>query len=257
MAEHPEIEAVLFDAGGTLVRLDFEWMSEMLSTLGLRVTPEQMRHAEVRGRRLYDQAATRPRVLAPGEPHPALGSIAPIDSYFAGMLEAVGCRHPVLEEALARFHAKQKPPSLLWGRPAEGARAALEGVHAMGLRACCVSNSDGRAEHHLIVCGVRAGLEFVVDSQIEGLEKPDPRLFRIALDRLGVSPERAVYVGDIRSVDEAGSRATGMHFVLIDPHGDYAAPDTHAVRTIDELPQYLAENFRVSASPGHTPQLHP
>ena len=257
MAEHPMLEAVLFDAGGTLVRLDFEWMSEMLGTLGLRVTPEQMRHAEVRGRRMYDQAATRPRVLAPGEPHPALGSIAPIDSYFVGMLEAVGCRHPVLEEALARFHTKQKPPSLLWGRPAEGARAALDGVHAMGLRACCVSNSDGRAEDHLVVCGVRAGLEFVVDSQIEGVEKPDPRLFGIALDRLGVPPDRTVYVGDIQSVDEAGSRAAGMHFVLIDPHGDYAAPGTHAVRGIGELPQYLAEHFLVHASPGRTPQPYP
>ena len=44
MAERPMLEAVLFDAGGTLVRLDFEWMSEMLGTLGLRVTPEQMAH---------------------------------------------------------------------------------------------------------------------------------------------------------------------------------------------------------------------
>jgi len=253
MAERPMIEAVVFDAGGTLVRLDFEWMSEMLGTLGLRVTVEQMRHAEVRGRRMYDLAATRPRALAPGEPHPALGSIAPVDAYFSGMLEAVGCRHPVLEEALARFHEKQKPPSLLWGRPAEGARAALDDVYAMGLRACCVSNSDGRAEHHLVVCGVRAGLEFVVDSQIEGVEKPDPRLFGIALERMRVPPDRAVYVGDIRSVDEAGSRAAGMHFVLIDPHGDYASAGMHAVRGIAALPQYLEKHFTVHASRGRRP----
>lgn len=249
MAERPIIEAVLFDARGTLVRLDFEWMSEMLMTLGLQVTPEQLRHAEVRGRRMYDSAATRPRPLAPGEPHPTLGSIAPIDAYFGGMLEAVGCRHPVLEEALAHMHARQNPPTLLWGRPAEGARAALDGVYEMGLRSGCVSNSDGRAEHHLVVCGVRTGLEFVIDSQNEGIEKPDPRLFGIALERLGVSPARTVYVGDIRSVDEAGSRAAGMHFVLIDPVGDYAAPATHAVRRIADLPHYLAEHFTVSGGP--------
>lgn len=249
MAERPIIEAVLFDAGGTLVRLDFEWVSEMLMTLGLQVTPKQLRQAEVRGRRMYDAAATRPRPLAPGEPHPTLGSIAPIDAYFGGMLEAAGCRHPVLEEALAHMHARQKPPSLLWGRPAEGARAALDGVCNMGLRAGCVSNSDGRAEHHLVVCGVRTGLEFVIDSQNEGVEKPDPRLFGIALERLGVAPDRTVYVGDIRSVDEAGSRAAGMHFVLIDPIGDYAAPGTHAVRRIADLPQHLAAHFTVSGGP--------
>ncbi|MEO5989769.1 MAG: HAD family hydrolase, partial [Candidatus Eisenbacteria bacterium] len=232
------------------------WMCEMLATLGVHVTPQQMRHAEVRGRRMYDLAATHPRRLALGEPHHPLGSIAPSDAYFSGMLEAVGCRHPVLEEALGHFHARQEPPSLLWGRPAEGARAALDGVYGLGLRACCVSNSDGRAEHHLVVCGVRAGLEFVVDSHIEGVEKPDPRLFGIALERLHVSPDRAVYVGDIRSIDEAGSRAAGMHFVLIDPAGDYAAPGTHAVRAIGELPQYLAEHFTVHAQQGRGP-LHP
>lgn len=256
MAERPAIEAVLFDAGGTLVRLDFEWMSGMLAELGLEAGVEQLRHAEVKGRRMYDLAATRPRPLPPGEPHPPLGSIAPIEAYFSGLLEAVGCRHPVLEEALARFAERQKPPSLLWGRPAEGARAAIDGVYDLGLRACCVSNSDGRAEHHLVVCGVRAGLEFVVDSQIEGVEKPDPRLFGIALERLRVPPDRAVYVGDIRSVDEAGARAAGMHFVLIDPFGDYAGAGTHAVRRIDELPHHLAEHFTVHAAPGRDPR-HP
>lgn len=254
MSERPILEAVLFDAGGTLVRLDFEWMCEMLAGLGLAVTTEQMRHAEVRGRRQYDLAATRPRVLAPGEPHPALGSIAPVEAYFRGMLEAVGCRHPLLEEALEQFQTKQRAPSLLWGRPVEGAREALDGIAAMGLRAACVSNSDGRAEHHLVVCGVREGLEFVVDSQLEGVEKPDPRLFGIALDRLHVAPDRAVYVGDIRSVDEAGAAAAGMHFVLIDPDRDYAGPTTRSVASIAQLPHYLATHFTVHASPHRSPQ---
>ncbi len=155
---------------------------------------------------------------------------------------------------MAHMHAQQKPPSLLWGRPAEGARTALDGVYDLGLRAACVSNSDGRAEHHLVVCGVRAGLEFVVDSQLEGVEKPDPRLFGIALERMRVPPDRAVYVGDIRSVDEAGARAAGMHFVLIDPMGDYAAPGTHAVRRIEGIPQYLAEHFTVHATQGRGPR---
>jgi putative hydrolase of the HAD superfamily len=171
--------------------------------------------------------------------------VGPTRAYFAGMLEAVGCRHPVLEEALEHLAQRQVPPSLLWAGPVEGARAALDAIAALGLRACCVSNSDGRAEHHLETYGVRAGLEFVVDSQLVGVEKPDPRIFEIALARLGVPAARAVYVGDIRSVDEAGARATGMHFVLIDPFGDYAPPGQLAVRRIEELPAVLALSFRL------------
>jgi len=249
----PELEAVVFDAGGTLVRLDFEWMSSMLAELGVTATADELRRAEVHGRRRYDALAGR----APNTPalglHPPLGSVGPTRAYFAGMLEAVGCRHPVLEEALERMTLRQVPPSLLWARPMEGARAALDALVGLGIRACCVSNSDGRAEHHLETFGVREGLEFVVDSQLEGVEKPDPRIFGIALAKLGLPASRAVYVGDIRSVDEAGARGAGMHFVLIDPFGDYAAPGQLAVRRLEELPALLASHFRLVPGPagGH------
>jgi putative hydrolase of the HAD superfamily len=247
----PSLEAVVFDAGGTLVRLDFEWMSEMLAELGVTASVDDLRRAEVHGRRRYDALAGR----MPGHPpqvgppalglHPPLGSVAPTQAYFSGLLEAVGCRHPVLEEALERMQQRQVPPSLLWARPMEGARAAIDGVVALGLRACCVSNSDGRAELHLKTFGVREGLEFVVDSQLVGVEKPDPRIFDIALSKLALSAARAVYVGDIRSVDEAGARAAGMHFVLIDPFGDYAAPGQTAVGRLAGVPARGAYRFHL------------
>jgi putative hydrolase of the HAD superfamily len=252
------LDAVVFDAGGTLVRLDFEWMSEMLGELGVKASVDDVRRAEVHGRRRYDALAGR----RPGHPlqvgplalglHPPLGSVGPAHAYFSGLLEAAGCRHPVLEEALERIQQRQVPPSVLWSRPAEGARATLDAIAALGLRACCVSNSDGRAEHHLESCGVRAGLEFVVDSHLVGVEKPDPRIFDIALARLGLSAARTVYVGDIRSVDEAGARTTGMHFVLIDPFGDYAPSGQLAVRRLEELPALLASRFRLPPARGRS-----
>ena len=253
MGERPPLEAVVFDAGGTLVRIDFEWMCDMLGTLGLEVSFDDMRRAEVQGRRRYDSmAGTVPRTPALGL-HPALGSVGPTQAYFAGMLEAVGCRHPLLEEALEQVRLRQQPPSLLWARPMEGARQALDALAALGVRTCCVSNSDGRAEHHLVTAGVREGLEFVVDSQRVGVEKPDPRIFRIALDQLGLPAERTVYVGDIRSVDMAGARGTGMHFTLIDPFGDYAG-GLPSVRRLDELPAHLEARFTlVPAGKGARP----
>ena len=248
----PELQAVVFDAGGTLVRLDFEWMSEMLAGLGVTAGVEDLRRAEVHGRRRYDAlAGSTPKTPAIGL-HPPLGSVGPTRAYFTGLLEAVGCRHPVLEEALERMQQRQVPPSLLWARPMEGARAALDGVVALGLRACCVSNSDGRAELHLKSFGMRTGLEFVVDSQLVGVEKPDRRIFEIALAKLGLAAARAVYVGDIRSVDEAGAHATGMHFVLIDPFGDYAPPGQLAVRRLEELPALLASRFHLPPTHGRS-----
>ena len=248
-APRPEISAVVFDAGGTLVRIDYEWVSTMLQELGVSASVDDVRRAEVHGRRRYDSLAGRaPRTPAAG-PHPALGSVGPTAAYFSGMLEAVGCRHPVLEEALERMRLKQVPPSFLWARAMEGARQALDALSGLGIRTCCVSNSDGRAELHLSTFGMRAGLEFVVDSQVVGVEKPDARIFGIALDQLGLPARKTVYVGDIRSVDEAGARAAGMHFVLVDPFGDYAAEGQLSVRRLEELPALLAARFTLTPAP--------
>jgi len=249
----PPLEAVIFDAGGTLVRIDFEWIASMLAELGVETTAEEVRAGELAGRRRYDAAAgTAPKTPTTG-PHPVLGSVGPGQSYFAGMLEAVGCRHPVLEEALERIRLRQMPPSFLWARPMEGARHALDALAALGVRLACVSNSDGRAELHLVECGVREGLEFVIDSQHVGIEKPDARILHLALERLAVAPGRAAYVGDIRSVDEAVARAAGTHFVLVDPSGGYAAPGSHAIASLGELPGFLASRFTLVPTRRATP----
>lgn len=245
MAERPGLEAVIFDAGGTLVRLDFEWMSEWLTHAGAPMDARTLREAEVRGRRRYDDSAAAPH-QEPGQP--PMGRAGDTRAYFSGTLEAAGIHAALGERAIAAFLERHRNEGL-WSRPVEGARAVLDLLHATGVRLACVSNSDGRAEQHLDSCGMRYGLEFVVDSAIVGIEKPDPRIFAIALERLGVPASRAVYVGDIRCVDETGSRAAGMHFVLLDPRGDYGPAGGLAVREIAELPALLEERFTLHAAP--------
>jgi putative hydrolase of the HAD superfamily len=233
------LEAVVFDAGGTLIRLDFEWMATALAQSGITAAPEALRHAEIEGRRRYDASHG-----ADGDERARLGGPGDVRVYFGGMLVAAGVSPHLADPVVTRLLAREKS-SGLWSRPMEGARQAIDGVAGMGLRRAVVSNSDGRAEWHLQNAGVRDGIEFVVDSHLVGVQKPDPRIFRIALERLAVAPERALYVGDIRSVDEAGSQAAGMHFVLIDPWGDYAAPGAPALRRIADLPGWVAARFEV------------
>src|SRR5206468_1976130 len=138
----------------------------------------------------------------------------------------------------------------LWTRPMEGARETIDALGALGLRQCVISNSDGRAEMHLRDCGVLSGIEFVVDSLLVAVEKPDPAIFRMALERLGVGPERGLFVGDIRSVDEVGARAAGVHFVLLDPFGDYAPAGVSAIPSIRELPAWVERHFETPGGRG-------
>jgi hypothetical protein len=60
-------------------------------------------------------------------------------------------------------------------------------------------------------------VDFVVDSGVVGVEKPDPRIFRIACERAGVKPAEAVHVGDFYDIDVLGARAAGVHALLLDP----------------------------------------
>lgn len=236
----PALDAVIFDAGGTLVRLDFEWMADALAETGFATDAATLRRGEVEGRRRYDRSFGDP-----GAGTAPLGRRGDIRAYFGGTLEAAGVPAEVASGMVDRLVARERSTGL-WSRPMEGARAALDAVGAMGLRRAVVSNSDGRAEWHLRQSDLLDGIEFVVDSHRVGVEKPDPEIFRIALRRLGVEAARALYVGDIRSVDEAGSRAAGMPFVLVDPHGNYAAPGQPSIRSIKELPRWIAARFALN-----------
>ena len=247
MAERARLDGVLLDAWGTLVRLDFVWMAETIGALGCPVTPAALRRAEIEGRRRYDRS--RGHAPRPGEADPPLGRIGDIEAYFGGTLEAAGVPRALMAPALSRLERRQAERGL-WTRPMEGARAALDGLAALGLRCAVVSNSDGRAESHLRECDMLRGVEFVVDSHVVGIEKPDPGIFRIALDRLGVGAARALFVGDILSVDEAGARAAGMRFVLLDPLGDYAGDGVAAIPGMDRLAAWVETRFETAPRGG-------
>lgn len=105
---------------------------------------------------------------------------------------------------------------------------------AEGRRQGVVSNSDWSVEQTLAAAGLcQAGegpaveVEFVIDSHVVGVAKPDPRIFGLALNRLGVGPEACVYAGDTLVSDVAGARAAGIHPFHVDPYGDCLERDDH------------------------------
>jgi putative hydrolase of the HAD superfamily len=243
MAERPRLEAVLFDAGGTLIRLDYEWIGGTVRALGHEITTEALRRGEVMARRAFEKVFHLP----PPEDEAAAAPVADHMLYFRVILEAAGVPQALVAPALERIERRNADPGM-WTRAAEGARSCLDALPLLGLRIACVSNSDGRAEQHLAACDMRRGLEFVVDSEKVGVAKPDPAIFRIALERLGLPPARVLYVGDLRVFDGGGARAAGMPFVIIDPYGDYAVDGEPAIETIGRLPAWLAANYALGAS---------
>jgi len=95
--------------------------------------------------------------------------------------------------------------------PVQGAIETLASLRARGIELAVVSNWDVGLAEHLERIGIDTLFSAVVTSAEAGAAKPDPTVFRVALDRLAVRPDRALHVGDEQE-DEHGAAAAGMRF---------------------------------------------
>jgi len=209
--------AVLFDLGGVLVHLDYAAIAAEAAALGVALDAASLPHAEGRARRAIDARAG------------VLGGVPGTDatrvpSYFEDLLEAAGVNGDARDELVARLQAHHRERNL-WRVPFACARATLERLHGAGLRLGVVSNADGRAAAILRATGLAEWLDVIVDSHLEGVEKPDAEIFRRALERLGVAADESLFVGDIVSIDVVGARNAGLRPVLLDAAGAYEDVD--------------------------------
>ena len=90
--------------------------------------------------------------------------------------------------------------------------------------------------------GLAAAFDVVFDSQVVGIEKPDPRFFQLALEQSGARAETTVHVGDLYHVDVVGARAAGIAAILLDAGNLYGDYDCPRVRTIGEVVDLIAKD---------------
>jgi putative hydrolase of the HAD superfamily len=83
--------------------------------------------------------------------------------------------------------------------------------------------------------GTGVPVECVIDSGAVGVSKPDPRIFRIALEAMQVAPADAWYVGDTPAIDVTGARAAGLEPIVMDPYGLHEDADYVRVRSLGEV----------------------
>jgi putative hydrolase of the HAD superfamily len=210
------LKAVLFDAGNTLVRMNYDDIAAALARHGVHVTPAQIERAEWQARGRLDREVLE-RAWTDGARRPSTedGSVA--GRYFRFLAEGLGVTDGATLDAMESWRRAHNLPTGLWNAPEPHAATALSLVRGAGLRAAVVSNSNGSIRAILAELGLTRWLDFVIDSAEVGVEKPDPEIFRLALERAGVAPTEAVYIGDLYAVDVLGARAAGLEAVLLDP----------------------------------------
>lgn len=92
----------------------------------------------------------------------------------------------------------------------------LQRLARAGVRLGVVSNWPARLEKTLAVAGLRQYFDVLAVSGVVGYAKPRPEIFRLALGKLGVEAQSALFVGDSMQDDIAGAAAVGMSALLVD-----------------------------------------
>jgi HAD superfamily hydrolase (TIGR01509 family) len=219
------IQTVFLDAGGVLVWPNWARVSDALARRGVRVAPAALAAAEPAAKKRLDTGAT---VQATTDRERGW-------TYFNLVLEAAGIAPTdATAAALAELHAYHEESNLWECSPVE-VRPALASLRARGLQLVVVSNANGRLHHLLERIGLLDAFDHVFDSHVEGVEKPDPRYFAIALERSGASAASTIHVGDLYHVDVVGARAAGITPVLFDVADLYADADCLRIRSLAEL----------------------
>ncbi|HEV1997925.1 MAG TPA: HAD-IA family hydrolase, partial [Candidatus Dormibacteraeota bacterium] len=112
---------------------------------------------------------------------------------------------------------------------------ALAALREMGIRLAIVSNFVDTLPELCVRSGIDGYFDVVVASVDVGAMKPDPRIWGVALRRLGVQPEDAWHIGDNYWADVMGARAAGLTPVLVDREGLVPNPDCARVGGLEEL----------------------
>lgn len=235
------IEAVLLDLDDTLVAFDVvtesSWQAVIAWYCEGRAFDPQALHAAVRrvsdaywsdperhrlGR--LDMQATRQRIVAEA---------------FAGLgLDAADACQVADRYGRVRLDRMYLLP---------GAVEALQTLRRRGARLALLTNGDGESQRWKTRrFGLEAHFDAILVEGELGFGKPDPRVFELALSRLGVAAEAACMVGDNLEWDIAGPQRLGIRGVWIDRKGAGLPPGAtvvpwRVIPDVSRLPDALAE----------------
>ena len=228
----PPCKTVFLDAGGVLVWPNWTWIADVLQDQGISVDANQLAAADPFVRQQFDLGGYRPG------PREGLGEW----KFFDMVLSRIGIAPCAATEAAMSILREYHRTENLWEYVPEFVPPALLQLRKLGLQLVVVSNANGTLRKSFDRLGLSSMVDLMIDSSEVGLQKPDPRLFDLALQRSGADRATTIHVGDIYHIDVLGARAAGLTAVLVDQANLYSEVDCLRIRSIAELPLLIRAN---------------
>jgi putative hydrolase of the HAD superfamily len=223
---------VTFDAGGTIIYCDpspSEIYARHLSRLGRPVHAEEVgpvfREAWAEMQSRTEPGSDRYNSVDGGE-----------RAWWGGFVREVLKRldhdapwEPLLDDLYAAFSDAE-----VWTVFPE-TTSTLNSLRNAGTPLAVISNWDRRLPDILRNLGLYQYFDVVTVSAIEGVEKPSPEIFSRTLDRLGISAEEAIHIGDSPLEDYSGAEGAGLGAALIDRHNLFAEEPYRCISSLEEI----------------------
>jgi len=235
MRTETSIDTVLFDFDGTLVFHEpdsFDVISAFCADIGQPLSVE----AERQGRRTRHEYFLDPTIR---DQLAGLSTEEFWHHFNRHTLEAFkikGDLDHLAAEATSRFDGLE----LNYYCPDAGCQTLAE-LGARGYSLGLITNRDSVERFNVLLdqLGLRHYFDLVLASGEVGIQKPDPGIFAVALERIGASAGASLYIGDNYWADVVGARRAGLTPVLLDPHQLFPEADCRILERIDGLLDWL------------------
>ena len=205
-----KINVVFFDAGNTILFINFKVIKKILEENGIKTSLTDLKESELKWRTSLEENIEEFQHLKDKE-------ILPF--YFSLILKSMNLDKETEEHVVSEIIKRHKK-KMLWSIFPSSVYKVIKELRKRDYLVGIISNSDGRLVNQLKSMKIWELFDTVVDSREVGVEKPDPEIFKIALNRLNAQPEEAIYIGDIYSIDIKPAQRIGMKAILFDP-GDF------------------------------------
>jgi len=226
MLNFSRIEAILFDVGQTFLYPDFPFLKALLAEYGVTTDLETLNKGA---------ATAREKIFRHRETERW-------QEFFTFWMKFAGAPDNKIPEILSRIFARHQREHL-WNWLDPAAPEVFAQLKKLGYRLGVISNSDGSIAGSMKKFGLTHFFDCIIDSHVAGVEKPDPRIFTLALQQIGLPAEKCVYLGDNYDRDVIGARNAGLTPILLDPFEVVAEQEVFRVRELIELIEVF-ENHR-------------
>lgn len=220
-------DTIFFDIGNTLFFFNYDFLRDFLKErFDFEVSTLELgeRHTQVKNSVVADGSVEKLT-------HEELWN-----EVYRRWFAAINMNEEIIPTVIAAIH-EHPFKHMFWARMLPGTRQMLDWFKLRGFKLGVISNAEGQIKRLIEHVGLTDHFDIVIDSGDVGFEKPDERIFKHALNKIGAKADSTIHVGDLLDIDVLGAKNVGITPVLVDSESLHKDAGCLSVKLATDLPK--------------------